>query len=454
MVNISTNKISEAVYNLCLQANTCLDADIYNIVYKKFINEQNETEKQKLYNILKNAKIAYEKKRPLCQDTGQVIIFLEIGENVKLEGNNLKKIINEAVEKSYNDNYFRKSVVHNAIFDRTNTNTNTPAIIYTDIIEGEHINIKLLVKGAGSENYSNIKVLTPTATRTELFEHIKTTIANAGEKSCPPFVIGIGAGGTIETAGILSKLAFFETKNTQEELDFLNELKNFLKECNNNILDIKIKTTATHIASLPVAITMNCHSTRHAECSVTKEGILYKNTTPTFKKITNTENKLKEIQTSEIDKLKKLVPGERFLLTGKIYTARDAAHKKLLEEYKKNKNLKIELKDKIIFYAGPCPSSSNEVIGPIGPTTSARMDAFMNFMQTQGLFATIGKGERSNEANKIIQESGGKYFTAQGGIASLLAKCVKENNVILYEDLGPEAIRELYVEKLPLTVDI
>ena len=178
MAIINIRQIEEAIYNLCVQANTYYSAELYDIIYKKLKSSKDSIERQKLYNILKNIELAFTKKRPLCQDTGQVIIFLELGQNCQLRGKNINIAINNAVAKAYKENYFRKSVVKNAIFNRINTNDNTPAIIYKDIIEGDFINIKLLVKGAGSENYSDVKTLTPTATQEEIFEFIKQTISS------------------------------------------------------------------------------------------------------------------------------------------------------------------------------------------------------------------------------------------------------------------------------------
>jgi len=454
MNHIDTKTIEEAVYNLCIQANTSYSEILYEIIYDKFIKSKDKSEKQKLFNILKNSEIAYNTKRPLCQDTGQVIVFLKIGQNCKICGENINVAINNAISRAYTENKYRMSIVKNAIFDRTNTKQNTPAIIYTDIVDGNSINIQMLIKGAGSENYSNFKALTPTSTKEEIFAFIRDTINNAGEKSCPPYIIGIGAGGTFESAGILSKQAFFNKNNSTDEIEFLEDLKNYLGKLNTNILDLKIITTSTHIASMPIAVTINCHSTRHAECTIKNEQITYTHTSPNFRDIKNENNELKEIKTNEITKIKQLSPGESFLLTGEIYTARDAAHKRLFEDYAKNKTLPIDLKEKFIFYAGPCPATKNEIIGPIGPTTSIRMDSFLEFVHSQGLLGTIGKGERTQNANNMIKKFNGKYFSTQGGIACLLSSCVKYTETIAYEELGTEAIRKLYVEKLPLTVEI
>lgn len=453
MTEINTNKIAEALYNLCIQANTILDNSVYDLVLKKHKEESNEAKKTKLANILKNAQLAYKAKMPLCQDTGQVIVFVELGQNVKLTGSLLSDAINNGIEKAYKENYFRKSVVQNTLFNRKNTDTNTPAIVYTEITDSDFINIKLLVKGAGSENYGQVKMFNPSTKEEDIFEFIKETILNAGEKSCPPLTIGIGAGGTMETAALLSKKAFFNKEQTQEEQAFIDRLKKYIDNIGIDILDVKLYSTATHIACSPVAVTINCHSVRHAQCRITDKEISYQEKKFDFDEIKNDET-AQEVMTHDIEKIKSLNAGEKILLTGEIYTARDAAHKKITEAIQNNEQLPFNLKDKIIFYAGPCPAAEGRVIGSIGPTTSTRMDKFLEIFHKNGMLASIGKGERTQAAEEIIKMHHGKYFTAQGGIACLLAQCVKKAEVIAYPELGTEAVRKLYVEKLPVSVEI
>lgn len=453
MAEINTNKITEAVYNLCIQANTTLDKDVYNSILNKYSKEVDDIKKTKYANILSNAQLAYKTKMPLCQDTGQVIVFVELGQNLKLTGALLTDAINIGIEKAYKDNYFRKSIVQNTLFNRSNTKTNTPAIIYTDITDTEFINIKLLIKGAGSENYGQVKMFPPSVDEDEIFNFIKETIRNAGEKSCPPLTIGIGAGGTMETAAMLSKKAFFKHNYTPDEQAFIDRLKRHLDSIDTEIIDIKLISAPTHIACCPIAITINCHSVRHAQCCITDKEIVYQNKEISFATITN-ENDYPEIYTSDIEKIKNLKVGQQILLTGEIYTARDAAHKKIVQAIQNNEQLPFDLKDKIIFYAGPCPAPEGKVIGSIGPTTSTRMDKFLEIFHKNEMLATIGKGERTTEATKIIKKYQGKYFTAQGGIACLLAKCVQKSEIITYPELGTEAVRKLYVKRLPVTVEI
>lgn len=446
--NINTELIEEAVYKLCVEANTLYGRDLY----EKLVQKSKADNKVKESLILKNIKIAAKTRRPLCQDTGQVLVFVKMGYKVSFTGKNIDSAINDAVSNCYKENYYRKSVVKNAIFDRENTSSNTPAIIYYEFYEGERVEINVLIKGAGAENYSKINMFKPSYAKEELFEFVKETVKNAGEKACPPLVLGIGIGGTMDSAALLSKKAFFE-KVDEEETGLAQEIKESLDD--NSILDVRVKTSATHIASLPMAVTINCHCTRHACAVVEENGITYRKEKIDYKNgPVETEAPGIKIDTSDIEGLRSLKPGTEILLSGEIYTARDAAHQKIVEIFENEGKMPFDIKDKIIFYAGPCPNTPDEIIGPIGPTTAARMDKFTEFMYSNGLLATIGKGERSNEACESIKKHSGKYFTAIGGISCLLAQTVKKAEIIAFEELGAEAVYKLYVENLPMNTNV
>ena len=458
MSTISTDLVKKAIYNLCFEANTCLNSSIYEKIKESYFNIKDKKTKNIFESILENAKIAYKTKHPLCQDTGQVIVFLEIGQNVKIEGEFIETAINSAVANCYNENFFRKSVVNNAIFDRTNTKNNTPAIIYTKYIEGENININVLIKGAGSENKSKLEMFLPTTTKEDLIKQVGDIILSAELNACPPMFIGIGAGATADKAMLLSKEAFFYQNQTREEKEFADRIKNYVNSKNKNfenyVLDIKLKTTATHIACMPLAITINCHSDRMASCTISENKISYNQKKTDFITIDKIKEKKQEIYTTDIDKIRKLKKGKEILLTGEIYVARDMAHKRIQDLINNNKSLPFEIKDKIIFYAGPCPNKPNEISGSIGPTTASRMDKYAIELYKKGLLATIGKGNRNKEVKRVIKETNSKYFTVTGGIAALLADKVKTSQIIAFDDLGTEAIYKLYVEKFPITVEL
>ncbi len=421
---MNTKLIYEAVYNGLIIANTRLDLETYNKVEVSNCKIKNE--------ILKNAYLAYKNQRPLCQDTGQVVVFLNVGQNVVLEGEFIYNAINKAVSDCYKDNFFRKSTVKDAVFDRTNTGDNMPAIIHTNFVEGNEVSILIGIKGGGSENMTRLKMMNPTSSLDDIYDFVKETVLLAGENACPPMTVGIGAGGTAEVACTLAKLALFKGKPVDLILD--------------NVLDVKMLTTSTHIASLPVCVNINCHSVREIEIKIKEDKIYYdlKDYTPI--KIENEQEAIK-VNSGDIETLKSLKTGDKILLTGKIYTARDMAHKRLYNSILNNEKLPIDIKNAIIFYAGPCPKKENEVIGPIGPTTSKRMDKFAPLLYENGVIATIGKGQRTFSGGYL-------YLKATGGVALLYQQSIKSAKIAAYEDLGTEAIYELEVSNMPLTVEI
>lgn len=460
MIEISTDLIKDCVYKLCFEANTCLDESVYNKVLAAYESETEKDIRGILKNILINAKIAYQTKRPLCQDTGQVIVFLEIGQNVKLTGDFLYDAINNAVEKCYIDNYFRKSVVKNSVFDRTNTKTNTPCIIYTKYIKEEKITLKVLIKGAGSENKSKLEMMLPTANENEIIAKCSELILSAKNNACPPMFIGLGLGATCDKASVMSKEALVTECFSDEEKQLAEKIKNYVNEhapkeySSSYVLDAKLLTSATHIACMPVAVTINCHSERSSSCDIYTDKIIYHHKIPNFLEFSENDEDLKEINSDEIEVIRNLKQGEKILLSGEIYIARDMAHKKLTDLIYENKQLPVDYKDKIIFYAGPCPSKDNEQIGSVGPTTASRMDKYAVNFYNNGLLATIGKGERSIDVKEAINKNKAKYFTVQGGIAAFLSEKVKTSEIIAFEELGAEAIYKIKIEKLPLKVEI
>lgn len=461
---INSKMILNAVYNLCIQANTALPDAVFSKILNAYSFEKNFEAKQALGLILENAKMAYENKMPLCQDTGQVLVFIK-GRG-KYIPNDINEIINNAVLKAYEENFYRKSVVKNALFNRINTKTNTPCIIYTEIADNDGLEIEILIKGGGAENVSTISMLSPTANEDEIIEFVVSTVKKAGSKACPPYFIGVGIGGTMEYAGVLSKKALLLEENIDENHKNLAErIKNAINELNigaaglggaSTALDVKILTDFTHIACMPVAITINCHSSRHAKCKIKEDEIIYypQEMVRNFKSVQENFSDFIKVNTSDVFKLKSLKQGQNVLLSGEIYTARDMAHKRLVEMIEKGEKLPFDLKDKIIFYAGPCPCSDECVVGSIGPTTSSRMDKFAAILHNQGVLATIGKGERSEEVKKSLTQFDGLYFTVIGGIACYLSSKFKTKNLIAFEDLGPEAIYKFEVEDLPLRLSL
>ena len=460
MCIIKTESIKQAVYKLCYEANTHLSKRAYEKILAAYSSASTPVAKAHFASILENAKIAYEARRPLCQDTGQVLVFLYIGQNVQIVGDDLVEAVNSAVEKCYCENYFRKSVVKDALFNRENTKTNVPSIVYTEMVSGDKIRIDVLIKGAGSENKSQAKMLLPTSSKEDVKKYVADCILASGMSSCPPLFVGVGIGASFDRAGVMAKQALvMENYQSEEHEQFANEIKELVNNSVSNelgenyLLDVSVKSAQTHIACLPVSVCINCHSSREASCEITENGILFLDEGYDFVDVKPSSLlDYVKIDSSEIEKIRNLNNGDDVLLSGEIYVARDAAHARLFEMIARGEKLPFEIKDKIIFYAGPCPKNPNEVIGPVGPTTSSRMDKFAPDLYSMGLLATIGKGERGHEVYKALKENNAIYFTMTGGVASSVSRCVESSEIIAFDDLGAEAIYKLKVNSMPLRV--
>ena len=475
---IKSSLITDAVSYLCKKAACFLLEDVYKGIKDIYSRETSETAKGFLEEILVNANIAYKTGRPICQDTGIVVVFIEIGQNVAIEGEPLETAVNQGVEKAYKEFSLRKSIIKDPVFDRINTGTNSPAVIYTEVIPGNTVKISVMLKGSGSENMSVVRMLKPSDGVEGIINFVVETVKNAGPNSCPPLHVGIGIGGTMEYAGILAKKALLST------ITQLSELKKFTKNDSKKELELKIlnkiqdtgvgaegfggkytafavsvETYPCHMASLPVAVNLNCHAARHAEIIIDENTKIPENIEPDFEipllnNFIDYSGYKKLYLPLENENIENLNAGDRVLLTGTIYTARDAAHKKLFQQLKDSKELPFSLQNQVIYYAGPCPAAQNEVIGPVGPTTSERMDAYTPKLLDWGLKGTIGKGRRSAEVVESIRKNKAVYFAATGGAACLISEKIKSAKVIAYPELGAEAVYRLEVEDLPVVVCI
>ncbi len=472
LIKINTEKITEAVAALCKQANLHVSNDIYEAIKSAYVREKNNAAKEILGQILENIRLANEKQRPLCQDTGSVVVFAEIGQNVVLQGNLLEDAINLGVEKAYTENKFRASIVEDPIFTRKNTNKNTPAVVYPRIVEGNTVKLSLLVKGCGSENVSTINMMKPFAGSEEIIDFVVNTVKDSVRNSCPPVRLGIGVGGTMEYAGVLSKKALLQPIKTEEKLSSLDdELSKMelaiLRKSNElnigasgfggdtTVFGVNILSCATHIAALPVAISFGCHASRHAGAEIFEENIKYDfELNQEFEKYENSYKNYTKINIEDIEQIRNLKVGEGALISGYLYTARDAAHKKMIEAIAAGEDLPFDIKNKIIYYVGPCPATESEIIGPAGPTTATRMDKYVSVLMEKGLVGTIGKGKREACISDSIKQYKGVYFIATGGVACLLADKIKEAEIIAYPELESEAIYRLKVEDFPVIVGI
>jgi len=459
-------------------------ADYIAHLARAYEREQSAAAKDAIAQILTNSKMSATGHRPICQDTGIVNVFLKIGMDVRLEGftGSLDDAINEGVRRGYNhpDNTLRASVVADPQFARKNTKDNTPAVIFTEIVPGNKLDVTVAAKGGGSENKSKMVMLNPSDS---VVDWVLKTVPTMGAGWCPPGMLGIGIGGTAEKAVLMAKESLMDDLDMYElqakaakgeKLTQVEELRLELHEKVNalgigaqglggltTVLDVKIKMYPTHAASKPVAMIPNCAATRHAHFVMDGSGPVYLDApsldlwpnvdwTPDTKKSKRVN--LDTLSKAEVASWK---PGDTLLLNGKMLTGRDAAHKRIQDMLAKGEKLPVDFTNRVIYYVGPVDPVKDEAVGPAGPTTATRMDKFTDMMLSQtGLIAMIGKAERGPEAIKAIEKHKSAYLMAVGGAAYLVSKAIKTAKVVGFEDLGMEAIYEFDVVDMPVTVAV
>ena len=280
MREIPVSEITEAVKKLCISANYNLNSDVYSAIENSKDNEQSPIGKNILSQLLENADLAKENCKPICQDTGMAVIFMEVGQEVHFTGGNITDAINEGVRQGYIEGYLRKSVVSDPIL-RVNTKDNTPAIIHYNIVEGDKVKINVAPKGFGSENMSKVYMLKPSDGIEGVKNAIIDCIEKAGPNPCPPMVVGVGIGGNFEKCTELAKKALLRPVGSHSDKEYVKEMEKELLERANNlgigpqglggnttVLGINIETFATHIAGLPLAVNISCHVTRHGQVTI------------------------------------------------------------------------------------------------------------------------------------------------------------------------------------------
>src|SRR3954465_806481 len=445
---------------------------------RAYEREQSVAAKDAIAQILTNSKMSATGHRPICQDTGIVNVFLKVGMDVRFEGfpGGLEDAINEGVRRGYNyaDNMLRASVVADPQFARKNTKDNTPAVIFTELVPGNKVDITVAAKGGGSANKRKMVMLNPSDS---VVDWVLKTVPTMGAGWCPPGMLGIGIGGTAEKAMLLAKEALMEpidiielqargASNRAEELrlelfDKVNALGIGAQGLGGltTVLDIKVKDYPTHAANLPVALIPNCAATRHAHFVLDGSGpvALEPPSLESWPELTYDTSKARRVNldTATREEVATWRPGDVLLLNGKLLTGRDAAHKRMTDMLNRGEQLPVDFTNRFIYYVGPVDAVRDEAVGPAGPTTATRMDKFTRQMLEQtGLLGMVGKAERGQAAIDAIQEFGAVYLMAVGGAAYLVSKAIKSSKVVGFEDLGMEAIYEFDVEDMPVTVAV
>ena len=454
--------------------------DFIQALHEAWQREQSPAARDAMAQILINSRMCAEGHRPICQDTGIVNIFLKVGMDVRWEADSsIDDMVNAAVRRAYlnADNPLRGSIVSDPAGKRINTGDNTPAVIHKDIIPGDKVEVIVAAKGGGSENKSRFAVLNPSD---DIVDWVLQQVPTMGAGWCPPGILGIGIGGTAEKAMLLAKEAILEPVSIHElqaraPQNRLEELRLEIFEKVNalgigaqglggltTVLDVKLRDYPTHAASKPVALIPNCAATRHVHFTLDGSGPadLRPPRLDDWPIITREAgSNTRRIQLDDIDPAVELdwKPGDTLLISGKLLTGRDAAHKRIIDCLNRGEPLPngLDFRGRFIYYVGPVDPVGDEVVGPAGPTTATRMDKFTDeLLEKTGLLGMIGKAERGPAAIESIARHKAVYLIATGGAAYLVSKAIRAARVVAFPELGMEAVYEFEVEDMPVTVAV
>lgn len=452
--------------------------DFIDAVHEAYQREESPAAKDAMAQILINSRMCAEGHRPICQDTGIVTVIVKVGMQVQWDTNtSLADMVNEGVRRAYlhPDNLLRASILADPDGARKNTGDNTPAVIHCELVPGDKVEIDVAAKGGGSEAKTKFAMLNPSDS---VVDWVLQMVPKMGAGWCPPGMLGIGIGGTAEKAMLLAKESLMEAIDIQdlkargaqtraEELrlelfDKVNRLGIGAQGLGGltTVLDIKVKDYPSHAANKAIAIIPNCAATRHAHFVLDGSGPSLQ-TPPSLEdwpEITwEVSEQVRRVNMNNIqpEDVQSWKQGETILLSGKMLTGRDAAHKKMVDILDSGEELPVSMKGRFIYYVGPVDPVGEEVVGPAGPTTATRMDKFTRRMlETTGLLGMIGKAERGPLAIEAIRDTKAVYLMAVGGAAYLVSKAIVGSKVVAFPELGMEAIYEFEVKDMPVTVAV
>jgi fumarate hydratase class I len=480
MTTIKQSDVIESVADTLQFISYYHPLDYIEALGEAYATEQSPAARDAIAQILSNSRMCAEGRRPMCQDTGIVVVFLKVGMDLRWDAKlSLSDMIDEGVRRGYTnpDNVLRASIVADPAGARKNTRDNTPAVIHTELVPGDKLEVTVAAKGGGSENKSRFIMLNPSDS---IVDWVVKTVPGMGAGWCPPGMLGIGIGGSAEKAMVLAKEALMEPidmhrlkargpQNRLEELrieihDKVNALGIGAQGLGGltTVLDVKIRDYPTHAASLPVGMIPNCAATRHVHFVLDGSGPA-RLEPPSLDRWPKVEwapapdarrVDLGRVTREEIATWK---PGETLLLSGKLLTGRDAAHKRIADLFARGEGLPagVDFRNRFIYYVGPVDPVRDEAVGPAGPTTATRMDKFTDMMLDKtGLLGMVGKGERGPTGVEAIRKHRAVYLIAVGGAAYLVSKAIKSSRVVAFADLGMEAIYEFEVKDMPVTVAV
>jgi fumarate hydratase class I len=454
--------------------------DYVQAVHRAWEMEINPAAKDAMAQILINSRMCAQGHRPICQDTGIVTVFLRIGMDVRWDATlSVADMVNEGVRRAYTnpDNVLRASIVSDPGGTRKNTGDNTPAVIHMEVVPGDTVDVRVAAKGGGSENKSKLVMLNPSDS---IVDWVVKTLPTMGAGWCPPGMLGIGIGGTAEKAAVLAKESLMDPIDINElrkrgPSSRIEELRLEIMDAVNRlgigaqglgglttVVDVKIKDYPTHAASKPVAMIPNCAATRHTHFVLDGSGPALQTPPsiddwPEISWEVGEDVRRVDLNTVTREDVREWKPGDTLLLSGKMLTGRDAAHKKMQELIESGEGLPdgVDLRGRFIYYVGPVDPVRDEVVGPAGPTTATRMDKFTDFiLEHTGLLGMIGKAERGPVGIEAIRKHGAVYLMAVGGAAYLVSRAIVASRVVAFPELGMEAIYEFEVKDMPVSVAV
>ncbi|MEI9401925.1 fumarate hydratase [Mesorhizobium argentiipisi] len=454
--------------------------DYIRSLSQAYAGEQSPAAKNAIGQILLNSRMAAFGRRPICQDTGLVVVFAKVGMDARIKSTvGFADLVNRGVRQAYldPDNPLRPSIVSDPLGRRVNTRDNTPAVVHVDLVPGNQIEITIAAKGGGSENKARFTTLNPSAS---VADWVVDTVSTLGSGWCPPGLISVGIGGSAEKAMLLAKEAMNEPidiseltargpSNAEEALrielyERINGLGIGAQGLGGltTVVDVKVASYPTHAASKPVALIPQCAANRHLSFTLDGTGPvqLQPPDLSEWPQVGNKDLLTANVRRVNLDALTKEETaswrcGETLLLSGKMLTGRDAAHMRMIDLINAGEPLPVDLRGRLIYYVGPVRPVRGEVVGPAGPTTSSRMDSFTEKMLAEtGLYAMVGKAERGPTAIASIVRYKTPYLIAVGGAAYLIAKSIKTARIVAFEDLGMEAIYEFEVQDMPVIMAV
>ena len=451
--------------------------DYIQALAEAYDREESPAARDAIAQILTNSRMSAEGHRPVCQDTGIVTVFVKWGQGCTLAGgDSLQAVIDAGVRRAYLDpeNPLRASIVADPAFSRKNTRDNTPSVLHVEMVPGDTVEVTVAAKGGGSENKAKFKMLNPSDS---LVDWVLETVPTMGAGWCPPGMLGIGIGGTAEKAMVMAKeslmapidMAQLKARGPANAMEALRiELHDKVNALGigaqglgglTTVLDVKILDWPTHAASKPVAMIPNCAATRHAHVVLDGSGPAFLPAPdlaawPAVEWAPDRNARRVDLDALTPAEIETWQAGDRLLLSGRMLTGRDAAHKRIQDMLARGETLPVSFENRVIYYVGPVDPVGDEVVGPAGPTTATRMDKFTDTMLGLGLLAMIGKAERGPAAIAAIKAHRRAYLSAVGGAAYLVSRAIRSSRVLAFADLGMEAIYEFEVQDMPVTVAV